>query len=491
FLASSIIELVSERMAIENFIRNVSDKFEEAYNIKLQPLLCENFDDAYTTIRKQEEYNEKIRESEFCFFIFFTKVGEYTREEFDVAREQFEKTGIYTYLKIIGDGTGADSLYAFVEELEKTFGRHYDTSSRIDIIKLRVLLSLKLEEMEFIEIKAKDEECVVEGKKIIPLDDVTEFADSVGFYYEIQDQWDAMKVLFSRNMDVYESLTFRKTDRYSPDLAMRYNNAGIFYADQGQSDKAEWYLLKAMCIREKLASENPGRHNPNLALAMSYNNAGVFYGIQGRLDKAEEYYLKAISIHEKLADENPGRYSDNLAVICNRIGKFYTDQGRWDKAEEFLLKMIGIYEKLASENPGRYNPDLAGSYNNAGIVYSDQGIWDKAEEYYLKAMCIREKLADENPKRYTPDLADSYNNVGSFYKDQGQTDTAEEYHLKAISIREKLADENPKRYTPGLAASYFNYANLKKSKDLQKKALALAKTQPDHPICKKIIAALE
>ena len=47
FLASSIIELVSERMAIENFIRNVSDKFEEAYNIKLQPLLCENFDDAY------------------------------------------------------------------------------------------------------------------------------------------------------------------------------------------------------------------------------------------------------------------------------------------------------------------------------------------------------------------------------------------------------------------------------------------------------------
>ena len=78
FLASSIVEFVNERMIIENFIRNISDKFEEHYDIKIQPLLCENFDDAYTVARKQEEYNEKIRESEFCFFIFFTKAGSYT-----------------------------------------------------------------------------------------------------------------------------------------------------------------------------------------------------------------------------------------------------------------------------------------------------------------------------------------------------------------------------------------------------------------------------
>ena len=65
FLASSITEFANERMAIENFIRNTSDKFEESYDVKIQPLLCENFDDAYSKIRKQEEYNEKIRKSEF------------------------------------------------------------------------------------------------------------------------------------------------------------------------------------------------------------------------------------------------------------------------------------------------------------------------------------------------------------------------------------------------------------------------------------------
>lgn len=42
FLASSIVQFANERMSIENFIRNISDKFEENYDIKLQPLLCEN-----------------------------------------------------------------------------------------------------------------------------------------------------------------------------------------------------------------------------------------------------------------------------------------------------------------------------------------------------------------------------------------------------------------------------------------------------------------
>ena len=78
FLASSIVEFAQERMAIENFIRNVSDSFEDNYNVKLQPLLCENLDDAYTLVRKQEEYNQKIRESDFCFFIFFRNTTIYT-----------------------------------------------------------------------------------------------------------------------------------------------------------------------------------------------------------------------------------------------------------------------------------------------------------------------------------------------------------------------------------------------------------------------------
>ena len=44
FLASSITEFAEERNALELFIRNVSDEFEEKYDTKIIPLRCENID---------------------------------------------------------------------------------------------------------------------------------------------------------------------------------------------------------------------------------------------------------------------------------------------------------------------------------------------------------------------------------------------------------------------------------------------------------------
>ncbi len=208
FLASSIVEFANERMAIENFIRNVSDDFEERYDVKIQPLLCENFDEAYTAMRKQEEYNQKIRESELCFFIFFTKAGEYTREEFEVARKRFEETGkpkIYTYFKIIGEGEGEQSLYDFMEELDKTFGHYYGTFDHVDTIKLRILMNLKLQEMDFLEIKAEDGSCIVDGKKVLSLENVSEFANNQLFkemkaeLEEVEKEYFALKAKYEKD----------------------------------------------------------------------------------------------------------------------------------------------------------------------------------------------------------------------------------------------------------------------------------------------------
>lgn len=220
FLASSIVEFENERMAIENFIRNISDKFEEHYDVKLQPLLCENFDDAVSKIRKQEEYNKKIRNSELCFFLFFTKVGQYTREEFDVARAKFLDTGkpkIYTYFKVITDEKVEQGLYDFMNELDKTLGHYFGMFDHLDTVKLRILLSIKLQEMDFIEIKTDNGKCIVDGNAVMSLENVSEFANNQIF--------NQLKLEFSETEEKY----FKLKAKYADDCCDE--NTALEYAE--------------------------------------------------------------------------------------------------------------------------------------------------------------------------------------------------------------------------------------------------------------------
>jgi len=666
FLGSSVLEFKNERMDIENFIFRLSRQFEKAYHISIEPLLCEGFDDAYSKIRKQEEYNEKVRGSDFCFFIFFTKAGEFTREEFEVARKQFEDSGkpkIYTYFKELGDETAEESLFAFMNELEREFGHYYSTFEHIDTVKLRILLHLKLQEMDFLEIRMDGDACLVDGKKALSLANVPAFANNRLFlemkqelmeveerYFALKARYEARTATPEEERDYIEIATKRQTlidgieelqkhifnmslricqdeergeitlrqreayrlfeagdleganrildfaemkndyqrrtairkaeqkkdaaifvregrtkidvltamhhlstrfeeieaiydeitavaleeqveldtvidfawflweqnkqtkaydiakqaialadgdeqtarlyhllgvacsdmtghsaeaaeyyrqaiaiwerlaagnpERFESALAGIYNNAGVFYDDQGQPALAEEYYRKAIAIHERLAAGNPERFEPDLA--DSYNNAGVFYKNQGQPALAEEYYRKAIAIYERLAAGNSDRFEPDLAMSYNNTGVFYKNQGQPALAEKYYRKAIAIYERLAAGNPARFEPDLAMSYNNAGAFYNDQGQPTQAEEYYRKAIAIRERLAAGNPERFEPDLAMSYNNAGAFYNDQGQPTQAEEYYRKAIAIRERLAAGNPERFEPELAGSYNN-----------------------------------
>ncbi len=842
FLASSIVEFANERMAIENFIRNISDKFEENYDVKIQPLLCENLDDAYSKIRKQEEYNEKIRNSDLCFFIFFTKAGEYTREEFEVARKKFEETGkpkIYTYFKVIKDETAEQSLYDFMNELDKTFGHYYGTFEHIDTVKLRILLNLKLQEMDFLEIKVDGDACVVDGKKTLSLENVSEFANNSIFQelkaelYEVEESYfnlkakyekdecsqseereyieiaskrqnlidaieeiqknifnmslrmcqdeargeitlrqkeayrlfaagdlegannildfteiendylrdiaimeanmrkrsgifiretkakidilktmtklptrfaeieelydkilpvvfkfnieydtafDCVNFLYDQNInkkaleigkqleEIYEkkaevidkenavdlfhllgvicadlpllkdeaesyllkavemsqnsesstpnnqavllgsiynslgafyskqnkhlsamSFYLKSIEKLSEDnstetkffIAKVYNNLGgvceycgqpqniefyyqksielyknlfklkpkhdysglptvyynlaCFYDEHCQPQKAEEFYLKASQLANFYANENPERFND--VLASIYNRIGRFYRHQHSFDKAKNYYLKSIEIRGSLSARNPERFLHSLAESCCDTSIFFCESGWFPEAEELYLRVVTIYEQLTKTNPERFNYDLAMSYNNIGafydfnanslkdsdksenyykksikimeelaeknnpglvmsynniaLFYCEHEQAEKAEPYYLKSIGICKALAQTNRQKYLPLLAVNYNNLGKLYYDTDKSEQAVKYYLKAMKIREKLVDENPKRFSSDLAVSYYNFALLNKDINYLRKALGLAKTLPNDPLCKQIIEAAE
>lgn len=100
FLASSS-ELQDDRQQFEIFINRKNKKYiEEGVFLKL--VLWEDFIDAMSVTRLQDEYNKAVEGCDIFVSLFHTKVGKYTEEEFSKALKTFkdkDKPLIYTYFK--------------------------------------------------------------------------------------------------------------------------------------------------------------------------------------------------------------------------------------------------------------------------------------------------------------------------------------------------------------------------------------------------------
>lgn len=100
FLASSS-ELIEDRDSFEQFIARENQRLYEK-GIFINLIRWECFVDAMSKVGLQSEYNKAISESDIFVSLFFTKVGRYTAEEFEVAFKQFQsnnKPFVYTYFK--------------------------------------------------------------------------------------------------------------------------------------------------------------------------------------------------------------------------------------------------------------------------------------------------------------------------------------------------------------------------------------------------------
>jgi hypothetical protein len=141
FLASSE-ELREDRDAFELYFRQQNDQFRKQ-GVYLEINRWENFLDAMSETRLQDEYNEAVRNCDVFVSLFFTRTGKFTAEEFDTAHTQFTKTGkprIYTYFKdaYIKTGSaqaeGLNSLWAFQKKLV-ALGHFYTVYDNIEHLK--------------------------------------------------------------------------------------------------------------------------------------------------------------------------------------------------------------------------------------------------------------------------------------------------------------------------------------------------------------------
>ena len=155
FIASSS-ELKEDRDLFRKFIGQENDRLHEK-GIYLEIVQWENFLDAISNTRLQDEYNNAIRGCDIVLCLFFTKVGKYTAEEFDTAYQVFKDKGkpiIWPFFKNAQINTGSitdeiNTLLAFKKKIGD-LGHFYTEYTNIDnlINKYRTQLDRFLPQFE-------------------------------------------------------------------------------------------------------------------------------------------------------------------------------------------------------------------------------------------------------------------------------------------------------------------------------------------------------
>lgn len=344
FLASSIKEFKHERELLELFIRNVSDHFESKYQIKIRLILCENIDPAYTAERKQEEYNQIIRECEMVFFIFFTKLGEFTFEEFFVAKKQFEECGtpkIYTYFKNLSSSEVMEqALVEFMAWLDNDLGHYHTTFEHLDTIKLRMLLNIKLRELNFSEICAKDGMCCIDNIPVLPLENVSEFCNN-GSLQELLDTYKAKELEYQRLKALY--IANQQNQKICEEYAQVCAKRDTLSNDIQKLQERILRITLDIC-----SSQTKGTITQRQRDAYRLFEKGDMTGCMRILDAADidrEYKTRETML-EELARDNAAKYICEHMTAIDVLSSMIDNPHRYKEIAERYEKIIPVAKKI-------------------------------------------------------------------------------------------------------------------------------------------------
>ena len=479
FIGSSIVEFKEERMELENFIHRLSNDFEDRYDTRVIPVVCEAFDPAMARTRKQDDYLESMRGCEMCFFLFYTRAGEYTIEEFREAYQTFLANGapkVYVYFKELGQDEKIEpSLTEFMAEVDKTYKHFYNMFSHLDTVKLRILLGIKLNAMDYLPIEVEGNACKVGGHTLegVDLKNVPEYANSKELavlkrqlketeeiYLRMKGQYDAKKgdeAFYREYAQVaahYHQLKKTVANLRSDLFELMLKLDSTFTSGEVTPRMKEAYRLleagdKEGCIRILNDEESDddyydaqARLDAVIARSLEEKKKNAIGYIREKklaIDVLETMYLydkrhEAMDeLYRKIVAEAE-EYNVEQDIFYDYAG-FLWKQKRFQEAISYAEQLQALYESGKIEATEQ---DTAALPNLLGILYSDTHNFAKAEEYFTKALEIRNRLAKINPEAFGPYLAASYNNLGVLYSGTNDFTKAEECFTKALEILKRL-----------------------------------------------------
>jgi len=187
FLASSD-ELKDERSEMTDLVYQLNKLFKSR-GIELDLERWEYLDASMSNQRKQDEYNDVLKQCDICMVLFWRKFGSFTGEELDVAYRQMKNGGkpqkIYIFFKNPSGDDISSELKDFMQGYEQRYGGHFFCKfQNADAMKLEFLLQLELYQKDQLgenAIEVRQEHVLVNGEPVADLNNIPFAANNAGF----------------------------------------------------------------------------------------------------------------------------------------------------------------------------------------------------------------------------------------------------------------------------------------------------------------------
>ena len=512
FLASSE-ELKYDRLAFSDLIRKLDNIYEKR-GIRIKLFQWEDFDAAYNDKRKQDEYNEYIKQSDLFLALFRTKAGQFTVEEFELARDEHREKGLpkpHVYCRDLEQGETEDkTLTKFKQMLFNEMGHFFARYKNEDGLNLHFVMQLQLFE------NSQSEQVETDGNLITFCGEPIAKTDNIDFFAKNKDFIRMREDLKDLNEDIEDLLLRQASAPEDENLKNRIQEKQN--KRNALQEEFKHYRKQILNIERRIIELQGQEINEAVKRAMEafaegeVNKADIILSeaTQGVDQRREEYIehkktgeqmrknlladidallLKAETVLSNTEKDIAKRISEALNAyreadktakeidcpaekyieLLLKYGLFLYKYAYYEESIEVILRFIQLREATNGQNE-----TTADAYNNIGVVFDNLGDYDKALEYYFKALEIRKEVLGE---KHT-DTASSYSNIGIVYDDLGEYNEALKFHNKALEIRKEGLGENH----PDTAMSYNNigivYYNLEdydKALEFHNKALEIFK----------------
>ena len=226
FLASSE-ELQNDRKEFGNLIRRLDDIYFRR-GVHLQLIMWEDMDFAYNNQRKQDEYNEAIRQCDVFIALFYRQAGKYTLEEFDVAKQENLKRKlpqVIIYCRdLLENDVESAALADFKQQLDKEMGHFWGRYGTNDKLHLDFVLWLQRSTFnDSKSLKVENGNVMFDEEKIASIDNLQFASDNADYQKqkhklealstEIEQLWQAIEQ--TPNLEFLRQLHQQKFNEYN------------------------------------------------------------------------------------------------------------------------------------------------------------------------------------------------------------------------------------------------------------------------------------